>query len=84
MCYWFRLKITIGLGLIYKLIPMEFKVSVDAKEFSIFSSDGSRFLVCNETHMYILFKEKKWCCAEPIAGRLLDALGKAIDKKNKL
>ena len=58
---------------------MEFNLEISLGKFSVSSADGTIFLVSGASDMYILFKEKKWCCAEPITDKLLDEIGSAID-----
>ncbi len=59
---------------------MEFEAEVRGERYLFSTINPTTILVSGATAEYILYKRSDWHCADEIDIRLLEALGKAIDR----
>ena len=63
---------------------MEFTAVIQGENFHFSPLNKNSFLICGNHCEYILYKSKKWQCADEISADLLLKLGRAIEEHLRL
>jgi hypothetical protein len=60
---------------------MQFTETVSGETYTFYFINATTVLVTGAKNEYILYKSKKWMCADDIASELLKGLSDAIDHR---
>lgn len=60
---------------------MKFEATVQNQEYTFTSINSTSFLVSGKSGEYILYKTKKWNCADDVPKEFIQKLGAVIDEE---
>jgi hypothetical protein len=63
---------------------MEFEGYIENEQFMFSLLSNGYFFITGKENSYIIYKSKRWLCADEISDRLLRGLGQIIDNQMHL